>query len=292
MRLFPLPSLVAVALGALSTSATADPARHVDVSGFPAALVEDVVVPVPAEVFSVLDKLGDPDWRTQLRATASLESQDRAHIALLLGTVIADGFVAVQAEDVDHVKNAGREVLRLAGAISVRESVVRRSQSIIEAAGEKRWAEVRREFDKALQDVRAAMIELNDEQLAQLVSLGGWLRGVETLTDMISRDFSPDTAELLHQPGLLDYFRGLIDRMPAPLRANTLVGQIRLSLDQMRPLLDVGDGRDIGAGSVARLRDITRTLVASITGTRRAPEPVPAKPAAPAPAQAPAPSSP
>jgi hypothetical protein len=273
--LLSLPIAMAVML---PRAATAEPAHHIDVSHFPAALVEDVVVPVPAEVFAVLDKLGEPDWRREMRGTAALDSQDRAHIALLLGTVIADGFVAVQAQDVDHVKEVGREVLRLAAAISVRESVVRRSQSIIDAASNKKWPEVRRELDKALQDVRAAMIELNDEQLAQLVSLGGWLRGTEALTSIVSRNYSQDTAELLHQPGLFSYFQGRIEHMPESFQKNPIVGRVRLKLDEMRPLIDVPNGRDISAESVGRVRDITRGLVGVIMGTEKLGDPAPQQP--------------
>ena len=30
---------------------------------FPGYVVDDVVVPVPSEIFAVLDKLGEPNWR-------------------------------------------------------------------------------------------------------------------------------------------------------------------------------------------------------------------------------------
>jgi hypothetical protein len=41
------------------------------------------------------------------------------------------------------------------------------------------------------------LVELGDEQLAQLVSLGGWLRGTEALTQVVMKNYSRDGAELL-----------------------------------------------------------------------------------------------
>ncbi len=243
----------------------AQPAKRINVDEFPAAVIDDVVVPVPSEVFVVLDKLGSPNWKSVMREDNSKPSEDRVQTALLLGTVIADGFIAVQAGDAEAVKNTGRTVLNLAGAIGVRKSVIARSNSIIAAADKREWPRVRRELDGALQDVRNAMIELQDEQLAQLVSLGGWLRGTEALTLIVSNDYSKDGAELLHQPGLLDYFDERLRNMSPRLRDNALTSEIQTQLATIRPLIDTKGEAGISSESVLRIRDITSHLVQSIT---------------------------
>lgn len=232
---------------------------------FPAASVEDVVVPVPSEVFNVLDKLGSPNWRGELREKPGRNTGDRAQVALLLGTVIADGFVAVEAKDSEKIKDLGRDVLTLAGAINVREAVIARSKSIVDKAEKKRWLEARREFDGALQDVRGAMEELNDRDLAQLVSLGGWIRGTEVLTSIVRKDYRPDKAELLHQPELIAYFNKRIDAMPPSLRKNPLVSRIRKTLDQIRPLIGQTDGSQISLADVEKINQMSAELVQSIS---------------------------
>lgn len=37
------------------------PPDHIDLSKFPATQLDDIVVPLPSEVFNVLDKLGTPN---------------------------------------------------------------------------------------------------------------------------------------------------------------------------------------------------------------------------------------
>ncbi len=244
----------------------AQPAAQIDVATLPAAVVEDVVVPVPSEVFVVLDKLGKPDWKAQLSSsTTSLTPSSRPQIALLLGTVIADGFIAVQAQDSERVKDIGREVLRLAGAIGVRDSVVRRSKSIIEAAEDKSWNTVRSELDKALTEVRGAMMELNDEQLAQLVSLGGWLRGTAAVTSIVKSSFSSEAAELLHQPMLVDYFVARMGELPASFNDAAIIGKIGESLLEIQPLIEAGSSEPISLASVERIYNIATALVSEIT---------------------------
>ncbi len=240
-------------------------APGVDFRGFPAESVDEVVVPVPSEVFNVLDKLGSPNWRGQLRDQPGRMTGNRAQVALLLGTVIADGFIAVEAKDSEKVKEIGREVLNLASAINVREAVIARSKSIVDKAEKKRWTEVRVEFDGALQDVRGAMQELNDEDLAQLVSLGGWVRGTDVLTSLVGQEFRPEKAELLHQPDLITYFARRIDKMDSKLRRDPLVRDIRKALDQMRPLVGKEDGSSITKEDVKRINDISSKLISSIS---------------------------
>ncbi len=250
------PFLVAIAVTVLPLRADAPPKKIV-LSDFPATAVQEVVVPVPSEIFAVLDKLGNPNWKAQLRDGKVRTPEDRARTALLLGNVIAEGFVAVEAEDAERVKELGRQVLTLAEAINVRKSVIARSKSITDKADQRDWRGVRAEFDGALQDVRGAMDELNDQDLSQLVSLGGWLRGTEVLTSIIDKGYSKDGAELLHQPELVNYFDRCIGSMTARLRRNPMVAQIREVLRKIGPIVNEG-GDQITAEKVKTIHDLTQ----------------------------------
>ena len=232
------------------------PPKKIAISDFPAAAVQDVVVPVPSEIFAVLDKLGNPNWKSQLRDGKAQTPEDRARTALLLGNVIAEGFVAVEAEDSERVKELGRQVLTLAEAINVRKSVIARSKSITDKADQRDWKGVRAEFDGALQDVRGAMQELNDQDLSQLVSLGGWLRGTEVLTSIVQNGFSRDGAELLHQPELVNYFDRCIGSMGSRLRKNPLVSEIRDVLRKIGPIVNQG-GENISIDQAKIIHDLT-----------------------------------
>src|SRR4051794_35676136 len=89
-------SMVAVATG-LALQASAAPApQRIDVSQFNLSKdVENVVVPLPNEVFGALNKLGPVNWKEYVRSNRGNNFTERPRIALLLGSVIADGFIAV-----------------------------------------------------------------------------------------------------------------------------------------------------------------------------------------------------
>jgi hypothetical protein len=256
-----------LALSVTSTLALGQPPTRIDVSKLPAQtqMIDQVVVPVPSEIFSVLDKLGKPHWEDVLRPVKNAKpTGEQPQVALLLGTVIAEGFVAVEAENVEEVKTIGRTVLTLSEAIGVRKAVLKRSKSITDFAEKKDWQAVRRELDGALADVKEAMLELQSEQMSQLVSLGGWLRGTEALTNVVSKSFTKDGAELLHQPVLLDYFERQISAMRPKIKSNPVVSRVQKGLIEIRPLVGLADGTEISEKSVKEIEAIARELVRAI----------------------------
>ena len=238
-----------------SVASTAEPPRTIDVKRL-SKNIDDVVVPLPNEIFGALSKLDSVNWREFVRTDKGTNFTERPRIALLLGTVIADGFIAVQAEDAPSVKDIGQRVLSLSKGIGVGNSIVPHAKAITEAADRRNWPLVRAELDRTQNSVQQAMNEVHDEKLSQLVSLGGWLRGTQVLTAVVNRHFSSDGAELLHQPDLLDYFQRKLANME---EFNIpLLGEIQSSLVEVKPLIDVES--PISPASVKKINEITTRL--------------------------------
>src|SRR5881398_2869003 len=249
--------LTAVALIGLTLCAQgARTPQHIDIEQL-STTVEDVVVPLPNEIFGALNKLSTVNWRAHVRSDKGPNFTERPRIALLLGAVIADGFIAVQAEDAETVKEIGQRVMTLAKGIGVGNSITPHAKAIIEAADKRNWDAVRQELDRTQNSVQQAMNEVHDEKLSQLVSLGGWLRGTEVLTSVVTKHFSADGAELLHQPDLLSYFQTRLQAMP---EFNLpIIHEIQEALVDVKPLIDVGNAR-ISPASVKKISEITTRL--------------------------------
>ncbi len=257
MRSFVNLILVAGCALALSSgpASAAEPARRIDVKRLSKS-IDDVVVPLPNEIFGALNKLDSVNWKEFVRTNKGTNFTERPRIALLLGTVIADGFIAVQAEDAPSVKEIGQRVVSLAKGIGVGNSIVPHAKAITEAADRRNWPAVRQELDRTQNSVQQAMNEVHDEKLSQLVSLGGWLRGTQVLTSVVNRRFSEDGAELLHQPDLLEYFQRKLNGMPE--FNGPVVSQIRTSLQEVKPLIET-DG-PISPAAVKKINEITSQI--------------------------------
>ena len=253
---------------AFSVLAADEPPLKIDVKALPsqATLVDNVVVPVPSEVFGALDKLGQAHWEQVLRSTKdqSRVPGEPPQIALQFGTVIAEGFIAVEAENPEEVKRIGGSVSKLAKALGVEKHVEKHANAIIKSAEQKDWPNVRKELDLTQRDVKQAMQELGSEPLSQLVSLGGWLRGTEALTMVVGKAFTKDGAELLHQPMLLDYFEKRLSNMPLKIKKHPLIGEVQKGVLEIRPLVGIEDGTQISEKSLKEVGDVTGRLVKAI----------------------------
>ena len=240
------------------------PPQKIDVSKFTSA-VQEVIIPVPSEVFIALDKMGGSlNWHDQVAPESKFKPTNQAEIAMMLGTVIANGFIAVEAKDSGKVQEIGHRVIELAGALSVRDAVLKHCNAIIDASKKDDWLGVRSELDKAQSSVRDAMDRLNSKDEAELVSITGWLRGTQTLSSLVSKDYKAERAELLHQPDMLNTFENQFKGMDKKVQGNHKVIELRDGLQKIKPfILPHGDDA-IPQKAVEQINEITTGLVKSI----------------------------
>jgi hypothetical protein len=224
--------------------------------------VHGLAVPVPKEIFRSLDQFRNANWHAiQRPEVARWKSHgDQAQIATLLGVIIAEGFIAMEAKDSAEVKNLGNSVLSLARGLGVRERALRRSSSIIELADKNEWSEARKEWDGVLSDLETGMIEIKSEQLAQLVSLGGWLRGTEALSALVLQNYSPERANLIRQPALVDQLEKQLQAMNRDIRSRPIVVKLLDGIQKIHSLLESESG-PLSEETVRKIRGVCTELV-------------------------------
>ena len=224
----------------------------------------DVVIPNPSEVFAALDKMGSPNWTNVMAPISGAKPSHPPEIAMLLGVVIANGFVAVEAKDKEAVDKIGRKVRDLAAALGIEKDVIAHSNAIINAAKDDNWSTVRTELDKAKSSVRDGMIHLKSKDNSVLVSITGWLRGTQALTSLIMMDYKAERAELLHQPDLLATFEHQFDAMEDKAKKNPKVVELREGLKKVKALIPANGNDPISQKTVGEINAITTELVKSI----------------------------
>lgn len=229
--------------------------------------IDDVVVPVPSEIFGSLDRFANSNWSRVLRPdiAAWKPRGGQAQVALRLGVVIAEGFVAVAARDEVEVKTIGRSVIALARALGIEDAALKRSRSIVEHAEEGDWSAVREEWNLVLPDVQGGMKDLRSQEMAQVVSLGGWLRGTEALTALLSQNYSPREAELLRQPALLTELDRQLSRMNPEIQMRPTVPRMREAIQKTTVLLESGAESTISPAELKELAGICQELLKSVT---------------------------
>jgi hypothetical protein len=221
-----------------------------------------ITIPTPGELFAALTKPGKIDWPSQYRQTIPMTYSNRAQIALNLGGLIADGFIAVEARDTQQVKNTGADIIKLAKALGVSQNILGRGSSINEFAENDDWDALQEELEATQNEVKASMRSHQDQDLIILVSLGGWIRGTQVVSAAVEKNYNERNAKVLRQPALVSFIRSKINDISPELRNESLVKDISDQLSEIEKMVsfpknsapNVDDVRKLNA-SVSKLME-------------------------------------
>lgn len=208
------PLAGSLAFACLCASAVADATPLTPEEMASAVKTDGLSIPMPGEFMASLNKLGKLDWAAKFRAPIGTTYTSRPQMALNLGGLIADGYVAIEAEDSQQVKNIGRDVLSLAKALGVSKDVLERSGSIGGFAEHGQWDQLKEEMEATQNEVKQSMAEAKDQDLVTLVTVGGWLRGMEVISGQIAAHYTETGAKLLRQPGIIAFLNQRLERLP------------------------------------------------------------------------------
>ena len=202
-----------------------------------AARTDSISIPTPGELFAAIEKPGKTDWSGQYRGPMPITYRNRAQIALNLGGLIADGFIAIEAKDSQQVKNIGSDVIKLAKALGVSENLLKRGNSINEFAENNEWDTLQEELEATQNEVKSSMQSHNDQDLVILVSLGGWIRGTQVVSGAIARNYDERSAKVLRQPALVKFMQSKINEISPELRSEPLVKDVSEELTGIEKLV-------------------------------------------------------
>src|SRR6058998_2020087 len=187
---------------------------------------DSISIPTPGELFAALGKSEKTNWSGQYRGPMPVTYRNRAQIALNLGGLIADGFIAVEAKDSQQVKNIGSDIIKLAKALGVSERLLGRGNSINEFAQNNEWDTLQEELEATQNEVKSSMQSHADQDLVILVTLGGWIRGTEVVSSAVLQNFNEQSAKVLRQPGLVKFIHSKVSDISGETQKDPLVKKV------------------------------------------------------------------
>jgi hypothetical protein len=227
----PLAGCLAFVCLCASAAGQVAPLTPEEIAG--AALTDGLSIPLPGEFMAALNKLGKLDWSTKFRPPIATNFSSRPQTALNVGGLIADGYIAIEAEDSQQVKNIGKDVIALAKVLGVSKDVVERASSIASFAEESQWDQLKEELEATQNEVKTAMTEAKDQDLVTLITVGGWLRGVEVISGHVAANYSELGAKLLRQPGIVSFLNKNLEALPEKVRDDASVKYARKKMGEI-----------------------------------------------------------
>lgn len=218
--------------------------------------VNELTTPSIQSLFNDLEAFKPVPVDLITRAEFDRTFNNRFQTSLNLGALISNGFFAVTAEQRALVEKVGRALLKQAKSLAVGERLSTHANSLLETGQRGDWAELKRELIKTQSDVEDAMIELRDEEMAHMVSLGGWLRGFEIGAIVTAENYSPQRASGLMKTDVMDYFLDRLSTLNPRLKNTDLYTAINSRLQTIRAIAGEAGSRPPTKKEVERMRDL------------------------------------
>jgi hypothetical protein len=216
---------------------------------------DSISIPTPGELFAAIEKPGKPNWTGQFRGPIPTAYKNRPQIALNLGGLIADGFIAVEAQDGQQVKNIGTDIIKMAKALGVSENILSRGNSINEFAENSEWDALQEELEATQNEVKSSMQSHRDQDLVILVSVGGWIRGTQVVSSSILQNYDERSAKVLRQPALVNFIHAKMVDISPDMREDPLVKGVSDQLVGIEKLVSFPVGKAPSADEVRKVNE-------------------------------------
>lgn len=219
----------------------------------------NVIVPAPSEIIMALDMLSDVKWKEVVTYDKSTNYSDNYKIALNLGVRVAQGFIAIQAQDRKNTGEMFRICRDLAENFGAKSDMFVNEQQIIKLLDENNWTELRSILDDIHLKVKDEMYKY-DPDFVELASVGGWMEGLHIVSKALKSNYSPDASVILYQPELIQYFSEAVKNIKTGNSNNPEVKEIAVMMPEIGRLTEVGSGNPIPSENVARLYEISSRI--------------------------------
>lgn len=167
---------------------------------------------------------------------------NRMQTALHLGSLVADGFMLTIAERADDIQDIGRALIRQSRALNAGDTLTKRSKSLFELSANGDWAGMRQELIRTQEDVEQAMLDLHDEEMAHMVSLGGWLRGFQLAARATTENHTPERAAILARTEIIDYYLDRLHTLHPRLKQTEFAQSLTAKVEELRRLAEASAG--------------------------------------------------
>lgn len=203
--------------------------------------VNEFTAPSIKRIFDDLDKLAPLHADDIVHKMPERMPLNRADLALEIGFLIADGFIAVQAGQMKKIENLAKDLKRYSRALGAGERVNRHAASLLENAEKNNIDALKKELTATQRDVETDLIHLRDVDLAHLISLGGWIRALEVGSHAVKLKYTPERARRLYREDIADYYEGSISSLDPRVSERKDMQEMRTIIDGLRTTMTLGE---------------------------------------------------
>ena len=127
------------------------------------------------------------------------------------------------------------------------------------------WKELKADLASTQREVKHEMVLLRDLDMVHLISLGGWLRGLQIATTTSLNPFSSEKAKVLARHDIAEYFAYTLENLdPSVMKLDHMVA-LRQGLAEIDGIVNLPEGKPLSKDDVKKLETKATSLLELIT---------------------------
>lgn len=222
--------------------------------------------PSISKIFQQMEALPDVPEEYVLRKCPSRISTASGRLALEMGYLLADGFIAVCNGHMNDINPIALELNRYGRALGIGDKMDVHSAALLEQAKKGNKREFRRILTGTQSDVNEELSNLGDADLAHLIALGGWVRAYEASAAALCEKFSTEKAAIIFYQDAPQYFSAILRGIdPATAEKLDINGMCSL-LDRLAAQMALPEGAEPTLPAVEQLKKTAEELSVLIAG--------------------------
>ncbi|MDG1976296.1 MAG: hypothetical protein P8I39_07145 [Akkermansiaceae bacterium] len=223
--------------------------------------LNEFTVPSISKVFNELEKVSPLSYDPNHYKNYGRTPIDRSRIALRLGTLIADGFIAVQTGNSEDVPKIAAHISRYSKALGAGDKIKVHAAELLEHAKAKDLPKLKRALASTQRDVELELAGLRDPDLSHLISLGGWLEALDSAATAINKKYTPERALTLFREDVADYYAESIGSLHPDISRRPHLIKMRELLQGLRNAMVLKENSTPSAVQVKEVTTVSSQLV-------------------------------
>ena len=197
--------------------------------------------PSITKIFDQLDNLPPIPEEYVLRNHPEKLPMHAGALAIEMGYLLADGFIAVRSGHMNDIKPIALDLTRYGNALGVGEKMNSHSAGLLEHAEKGQLDEFKRILSSTQSDVNAELTSLRDPDLSHLIALGGWIRALEASAAALSERFDAEKAKAVFYPDAPEYFSEVLDGLSPRTARRIEAAKMSAMLREMVELMTLAE---------------------------------------------------
>ncbi len=197
--------------------------------------------PLPAfgKLFASLDFLNLSDYDKVLPKKFDSNQTDIGRAAIQLGKLTADGIIATQAHNKTALLQIAQKMVDLSKFLGIKDDILQLADKLETLIKNDKWEELKTALDNYKSQVEISLYETRQYDLFTLLQLGGWVEGLNKVSELLNNNYSKDKTSIINQKGILN---SLIDNLKniqnKTVKNSAYVTKSITSLEDVKKIID------------------------------------------------------